>query len=54
MNRSKNVNLKSLSQELGLHVSTVSTVSTVSRILNSSIDYVSSATAPEPIEKVKN
>ncbi|WP_347020088.1 hypothetical protein [Acinetobacter calcoaceticus] len=48
MNRSKNVNLKSLSQELGLHVSTVS------RILNSSIDYVSSATAPEPIEKVKN
>ncbi|WOE33928.1 helix-turn-helix domain-containing protein [Acinetobacter baumannii] len=47
MNRSKNVTLKSLSQELGLHVSTVS------KILNGSIDYVSSVIASETIEKVK-
>ncbi|MCF0262947.1 LacI family transcriptional regulator [Acinetobacter guillouiae] len=48
MNRSnKNVTLKFLSKELGLHVSTVS------RILNGSMDDASSAAAPETIEKVK-
>ncbi|OUY07506.1 LacI family transcriptional regulator [Acinetobacter populi] len=48
MNRSKNVTLKSLSKQLGLHVSTVS------RVLNGTLDEAHTAASPETIEKIRN